>query len=226
MAFGQLHARQVQRFFRRGFSQNCLLEANGIVPDGMERIGDILKCGEHRLPVLRRGLVEARLRGPLPLLQGEAVEDGLRCVREPGVEKELRAGAEQICKLRSLPADVAVDGELRQPVGDGDANQSAGRVHVFLRRAHIRPLHDQIGGKAYRQEARQLEARKLEPLRQALARKMTGKHDQRVPLECQRLAERRQCRFGLRDKRLLSRDVQARCLPQVFLQFYFFKNFL
>ena len=51
------------------------------------------------------------------------------------------------------------------------------------------PLRDQLRGQAHRQNARQLEAGELEALGQALARQMAGQHDQRVPLDRERLAK-------------------------------------
>ena len=39
-------------FFVGGLGEDRLLQANGIVPDGVERVGDVLETGQHGQPVL------------------------------------------------------------------------------------------------------------------------------------------------------------------------------
>ena len=106
-------------------------------------------------------------------------------------------------------AAVGADGEVRQRVGGGDADLGAGGVQLFLRRAHVGALLDQLRRQAHRQVDRQMQVGEPEGLARSFARIGAGQRRQEVALLRQRLAQRRQCRLGLRQRRRLHGDVAA-----------------
>ena len=93
-------------------------------------------------------------------------------------------------------------------------------MQLFLRRAHVGALLDQLRRQAHRQIDRQMQIGEPEGLARSFARIGAGQRRQQVALLRQRLAQRRQSRFGLRQRRFLHGDVAAvaQALVQLALQ--------
>ena len=106
-----------------------------------------------------------------------------------------------------VPASAA-QRNIRQAVGDRDADLGAGGVKALLGLAHVRALGDELRGKAHGQFLRQLQAGQLELLGWVLAGETAGKSRQQIALLGQLLEQRRQRRGDLRELRLLRRDVE------------------
>ena len=70
-------ARDVEAFRRGALGGDRLLQRDGIGLDRAQRIGDVLKCGDHRAAILRLGLIVRGLCRELPVQQRAAVEDRL-----------------------------------------------------------------------------------------------------------------------------------------------------
>ena len=131
----------------------------------MERIqcvGDILKGGQDRGPVLFGGLRIGCPGGPFLVQQSSALENRLG---QPPAKVQKPVPLENIWPASSaiVPASAA-QRNIRQAVGDRDANLGAGGVKALLGLAHVRALGDELRGKAHGQCLRQLQAGKLELL--------------------------------------------------------------
>jgi hypothetical protein len=101
-----------------------------------QRIGDILKRGYHRSPILRVSLLESGFGGLLPMIQSETIESGLRDVVGQRV-KESR-GAKQIRQLSWTRTEVRRPTDDRQPIGPGDAGQSGRAMQIGRSRLYKR----------------------------------------------------------------------------------------
>ena len=96
-------------------------------------------------------MVVRRFGGTLLVQKAEAVEDRLRAARRDAPDRRRRR--EQRRRRQGGAAVIRGEGELRQPVGDGDADLGAGLVQLRLRGANVGALLDQLRRQADRQIA-------------------------------------------------------------------------
>jgi hypothetical protein len=95
----------------------------GIVLERAQRVGHVLEGGDDHAAILSRRLIEAGHRGALLMEQGAAVEDCLR--QAAGQAPKDIIGTEQLADLRRAAALTPAESDLRQHVGDGDADLGA-----------------------------------------------------------------------------------------------------
>ena len=99
---------------------------------------------------------------------------------------------QQSRKTQRCIATIGVDGEIREHIGGCDTDQSAGRVHLLFRQAHVRALQDELGRQTQRQILRQLQGVQGEALVRFLVRVAAEQCGQQIALHGQLLLQRRQ----------------------------------
>ena len=129
-------------------------ERIGVGDDGVQGVGHILVGLQHRILVLRRGLLERLFGRALGVPERAALKDGLGDIADQRPERT--AGSEQLRELRRRAAHRAGDVELRQHGGDGRADVRIRRAHGFFRGADVGPLLDDFRGQRKRQLGGQL----------------------------------------------------------------------
>ena len=207
LAFVELLLRQIEAPFRGALEVARGAQRIGVVLQRAQRVGDVLHRADHRAAIgPRRGLVGVARALEL-MQQGAGVEYRLRRVAGELPGETLRR--DQGGKDRIGVAAVGADGEVRQRVGGGDADLGAGGVQLLFRGAHVRALLDQLRRQAHRQIERQMQVGEPEGLARSFARIGAGQRRQEVALLRQRLAQRRQGRLGLRQRRCLHGDIAA-----------------
>ena len=124
---------------------------------------------------------------------GEAPDDG--------------GGREQRRRRQRGAAIVAGQVELRQPVGDGDADLGAGLMQLRLRGADVGALLRQPRRQADRQAGGQVQGGERQGGAAVLVRKAAGQRQQQMPLLRQLLLQRRQGGLRLRQLGFLRQHV-------------------
>ena len=155
-----LAARQLERVGRRAQRGALRLQRRGVELQRPQRVGDVLECRQHGAAILRLGLVVGGFGGALLVQQREAVENRLRAARRDAPDDRVRR--EQGRGGDGGAAVTAGESELRQPIGDGDADLGAGLVQLRLRGAHVGALLDELRRQAQRQIGRQPQRRQRE----------------------------------------------------------------
>ncbi len=166
------------------------------------------------LLVLRRRLVEGGFGGALLVQQRAGVEDRLRHAAGQGPEPG--AGREQSARASSAVAPAfAGQRDLRQPVGDGDADLGAGGMQIAPRprgyRGAARPVCD---GRLTGKSCGNCSEARSNFCAGRIAREAADQRREQIALLRQLLLQRRQRRLGLRQRRLLRRDVGPGDLAQ------------
>src|SRR5262249_44245121 len=160
------------------FGRDRRLEQESVLLDRAQTVGDVLQGGNDDAAVGGRGLVEPGLGGAFLVQQGSGVEQGLRRAAGHGPEQIFRR--DQTGELGSDVSGIAAEGDVRQRVGDGDADQSGRRVQQLLRRAYVGALLDQLGRYGDGQIARQAQLGKRECLQRLLTRVASGQRGEQV----------------------------------------------
>jgi hypothetical protein len=117
-----------------------------------QRIGHVLKRQQHRLPVLRRGLIVGGDCGAALVLELAGVEQRLQ---QTGADAPDARPGEKAMQLRRLCAEAARQRDLRILVCRGDADLRAGLMQQGLGGANVGPLPCQLGRQRQRQVPRQ-----------------------------------------------------------------------
>ena len=125
---------QLQRLARERGRAGSGFERARIGLKGAQRIGDILKCQQYRLPVLRIRLLVSRDRGSMARLELAAVEQWLL---QAGADAPDGGSPEQAVQLQRLEADAPGQVDLRILVRSRDTDlcarlmqQRFGGLHV------------------------------------------------------------------------------------------------
>ena len=152
----QLAARDGEAFGGGLLGGDGRFQGFGVGLDGGERIGHVLESGKYGAAVLRRRLVVRRLRRrvagaaacPPGIPAGSHWPPGPRSL-SPGVNSWAIAGAAvPILALRAI---------LGSRLATATPIWALGSMQLLFRRAHVRPLLYQLGGKAHGQVLRQLQ---------------------------------------------------------------------
>ena len=106
-------------------------------------------------------------------------------------------------------AYISADGELRQHIGERDADRGRSGVHVLLGLPHVRTVFDQLRGQRHRELRGQRQLIEAERLCGLFRRQPTEQRGQGIARLSQLLLQRRQRLCGLRLGRLLRKNIQV-----------------
>ena len=137
--------------------------------------------------------------------QRAARKQGLRRIGADAPESG--AGLEQIAHRRGGTADVAGNGQLRQQIGDRDADLRRGGMQLRLGRSNVGTPFDQLRRDTQRQIGGQHQLVELELARLEVGGQASGQRGKRIAHLLQLTIQRRQGGFQLRQRGVLSEHV-------------------